>query len=106
MIWRTSKPTEDLIVALLSDSFGKKYTVLYKGLEDLYYEDGEEVPFSAIRCWASLQSGNIKSGIAVDGDFVEFEDGTFMDLCPDFEKPSFGPFKNKQKLVVEIIELN
>lgn len=106
MIWRTSKPSDNLIVALLSDSWGGRYTVLYKGLEDLYYEDGEEVPITAIRCWASLQSGNTKSGVAVDGGFIEFEDGTFMDLCPDLNKPSFGPFKNKQKLVVEIIELN
>lgn len=58
MIWRTDKPTEDIILAQLSESFsGSRYVLL--GLchtpYEHYHEDGEEVPFSAIEKWASLK---------------------------------------------------
>lgn len=59
MNWRTDKPTEEVIVAQLSANFcgGKeRYVVLYLATKPYvhYYEDGEEVPYSAIVKWASF----------------------------------------------------
>lgn len=63
--WRTDKPTEDVIVAQLNADFcgGKeRYAILYMGTQahlgvvcQGYFEDGEEVPSSAIAKWASMK---------------------------------------------------
>lgn len=68
--WRTDKPTEDVIVAQLSADFcgGKeRYAILYMGTQahlgvvcQGYFEDGEEVPYSAIAKWASLKEEPVK----------------------------------------------
>lgn len=60
MIWRTDKPTEKVIVAKLTEDFchiKDNYSLLY--LTDKpyqhYCEYGEEIPYSAIEKWASLE---------------------------------------------------
>lgn len=65
MIWKTDTPTEDVIVAKLTDEFcgGKgRYAILSLGTEEhfgvsmkCYMEDFEEVPYAAIEKWASLK---------------------------------------------------
>lgn len=66
MIWRTDKPTEDIILAQLSESFsGSRYALL--GIchtpYEHYHEDGEEVPFFAIEKWASLKEDETNSDL-------------------------------------------
>ena len=68
MIWKTSKPNEDVIVAQLVETWQSRYELLY--LADAPYEhyhddNGEEVPFSAIAKWASLQDEEAQKDLAL-----------------------------------------
>lgn len=75
MIWRTDTPTEDVIVAKLTADFCVgigRYAILYLGTQKVlgvscvcYMEDGEEIPYSAIEKWASLE------GSEINGDLEE-----------------------------------
>lgn len=58
MIWRTDKPTEDVIVAKLIEAWQGRYELLYLADEPYkhYYDvNGDEVPRGAIAKWASLK---------------------------------------------------
>ena len=73
MIWRVDTPTEDVIVAKLTADFcgGKtRYAILYLGTQKVlggscvcYMEDGEEIPYSAIEKWASLEGNGINGDL-------------------------------------------
>ena len=73
MNWRTNTPTEDVIVAKLTADFcgGKaRYAILYLGTQEVlggscvcYMEDGEEIPYSAIEKWASLEEDEINGDL-------------------------------------------
>jgi len=65
MIWRTSNPTEKVIVVKLSEAFchsKDRYAILYYTERPYphYTNDGEEVPYSAIEMWASLNGEEIQ----------------------------------------------
>lgn len=78
MIWRTDKPTEEVIVAKLSARFccGKsRYALLYLGTVkhlgtsyQCYLEDGEEIPDSAIVEWASLKEEEVTEDLEKAAD--------------------------------------
>ena len=72
MIWRIDKPTEGTIVAKLSDDFcgGEgmgRFVILHlvksgkPSQYEHYEEDFEEVPYSAIDKWASLEDDEIEA---------------------------------------------
>ena len=66
MIWRTDKPTEKVIVAKLTEGFCHQkdsYAILRLANEPYqhYSEDGEEIPYSAIEKWASLEEETISN---------------------------------------------
>lgn len=73
MSWRTDTPSEDVIVAKLTADFcggTGRYAVLFLGTQKVlggscvcYMEDGEEIPYSAIEKWASLEGGEINGDL-------------------------------------------
>lgn len=68
MNWRTNKPTEKVIVAKLTEDFchlKDSYTILRLANEPYqhYCEDGEEIPYSAIEKWASLEENKLPEGL-------------------------------------------
>ena len=68
MIWKTSKPNEDVIVAQLVETWQSRYELLYLAdapYEHYYDDNGEEVPFSAIAKWASLQDEEAQKDLAL-----------------------------------------
>lgn len=73
MMWRSDTPSEDVIVAKLTADFcggTGRYVVLFLGTQKVlggscvcYMEDGEEIPYSAIEKWASLEEGEINGDL-------------------------------------------
>jgi len=56
--WETNKPNGDTILAKLGDGWYPTYRVLYFHVQrKFYYDDcGDEVPYSAIKQWTSIES--------------------------------------------------
>lgn len=81
MMWRVDTPSEDVIVAKLTADFcggTGRYTLLFLGTQKVlggscvcYMEDGEEIPYSAIEKWASLEEDEINEGLEDLSDLID-----------------------------------
>lgn len=95
MMWRVDTPSEDVIVAKLTADFcggTGRYAVLFLGTQKVlggscvcYMEDGEEIPYSAIEKWASLEGG------AINGDLESKDLSDLIDkLSKRYPEVSFA----------------